>query len=35
MWEEPYLRFAAEDYVMDDLNNIYSHLTNNPNNKHS
>ena len=29
MWKEPYLRFAAEDYIMDDLNNIYSHLTNN------
>jgi len=29
MWKEPYLRFAAEDYIMDDLNNRYSHLTNN------
>ena len=35
MWKEPYLRFGAEDYVMDDLNNIYSHLTNNSIAKHS
>ena len=35
MWKEPYIRFGAEDYVMDDLNNIYSHLTNNSIEKHS
>ena len=35
MWKEPYLRFGAEDYIMDDLNNIYSHLTNNSIAKHS
>ena len=35
MWKEPYLRFGAEDYKMDDLNNIYSHLTNNSIAKHS
>ena len=35
MWKEPYLRFGAEDYVMDDLNNIYCHLTNNSIAKHS
>ena len=35
MWKEPYIRFGAEDYVMDDLNNIYSHLTNNSIAKHS
>ena len=35
MWKEPYVRFGAEDYKMDDLNNIYSHLTNNSIAKHS
>ena len=35
MWKEPYLRFGAEDYIMDDLSNIYSHLTNNSIAKHS
>ena len=35
MWKEPYIRFGAEDYKMDDLNNIYSHLTNNSIAKHS
>ena len=35
MWKEPYIRFGAEDYIMDDLNNIYSHLTNNSIAKHS
>ena len=35
MWKEPYLRFGAEDYIMDDINNIYSHLTNNSIAKHS
>ena len=35
MWKEPYLRFGAEDYIIDDLNNIYSHLTNNSIAKHS
>ena len=35
MWKEPYLRFAAEDYIMDDLNNRYSHLTNNLIDTHS
>ena len=35
MWKEPYLRFGAEDYIMNDLNNIYSHLTNNSIAKHS
>ena len=35
MWKEPYLRFGAEDYIMGDLNNIYSHLTNNSIAKHS
>ena len=35
MWKEPYLRFGAEDYIMDDLNNIYCHLTNNSIAKHS
>ena len=35
MWKEPYIRFGAEDYVMDDINNIYSHLTNNSIAKHS
>ena len=29
MWEEPYLRFSAEDYDIDNFSNIYSHLTNN------
>ena len=35
MWKEPYIRFGAEDYKMEDLNNIYSHLTNNSIAKHS
>ena len=35
MWREPYIRFGAEDYKMEDLNNIYSHLTNNSIAKHS
>jgi tubulin monoglycylase TTLL3/8 len=29
MWEQPYLRFGAEDYKLTDINNLYSHLTNN------
>ena len=35
MWKEPYIRFGAEDYSIDDINNIYSHLTNNSIAKHS
>ena len=35
IWKEPYIRFGAEDYRIDDLNNIYSHLTNNSIAKHS
>lgn len=35
MWKEPYIRFGAEDYHIDDINNIYSHLTNNSIAKHS
>lgn len=35
IWKEPYLRFGAEDYKMEDLGNIYSHLTNNSIAKHS
>ena len=35
MWKEPYLRFGAEDYIMEDLSNIYCHLTNNSIAKHS
>ena len=29
MWDEPYLRFSAEDFTFDDLNNQFAHLTNN------
>ncbi len=29
MWEEPYVRFSAEDYDINNFSNIYSHLTNN------
>ena len=35
LWEEPYLRFGSEDYNINDLNNIYGHLTNNSIGKHS
>jgi tubulin monoglycylase TTLL3/8 len=35
MWKEPYIRFGAEDYALEDINNIYSHLTNNSISKHS
>ncbi len=34
-WEEPYLRFSAENYDIENINNIYSHLTNNSIAKHS
>ncbi len=29
MWETPYIRFGAEDYNIEDINNLFSHLTNN------
>ena len=29
MWDDPYLRFSAEEYNIDNFSNIYSHLTNN------
>jgi len=29
MWDTPYVRFGAEDYNADDINNLFSHLTNN------
>ena len=35
IWEEPYLRFSAEDYNINDMSNLYSHLTNNSIAKHS
>ena len=35
LWNTPYLRFGAEDYNINDLNNIYGHLTNNSIGKHS
>ena len=35
IWEEPYLRFGAEDYNINDMSNLYSHLTNNSIAKHS
>ena len=35
LWNSPYLRFGAEDYNINDLNNIYGHLTNNSIGKHS
>lgn len=35
IWEEPYLRFGAEDYNINDISNLYSHLTNNSIAKHS
>ena len=28
-WEEPYFRFSAENYDINNISNIYSHLTNN------
>ena len=35
IWEEPYLRFGAEDYNINDMSNLFSHLTNNSIAKHS
>ena len=35
MWDEPYLRFSAEDFTFDDLNNQFAHLTNNSISKYS
>ncbi|MCQ2818140.1 MAG: tubulin--tyrosine ligase family protein [archaeon] len=35
LWEKPYLRFGAENYNIDKIDNIYSHLTNNSIAKHS
>jgi len=35
MWDEPYLRFSAEDFSFDDLNNQFAHLTNNSISKYS
>ena len=35
LWDDPYLRFGSEDYNINDLNNIYGHLTNNSIGKHS
>jgi tubulin monoglycylase TTLL3/8 len=29
LWDDPYLRFSAEEYNIDNFSNIYSHLTNN------
>ena len=29
VWDLPYFRFCAEDYSLNDINNLYSHLTNN------
>ena len=29
LWDDPYLRFSAEEYNIDNYSNIYSHLTNN------
>lgn len=29
IWDSPYVRFGAEDYDIEDINNLYSHLTNN------
>ena len=35
IWEEPYLRFGAEDYNITDMSNLFSHVTNNSIAKHS
>jgi hypothetical protein len=35
LYETPYLRFGAEDYDPGNLNNLYSHLTNNAISKNS
>ena len=29
MWREPYLRFCAEEYALDDVSNVFRHLSNN------
>ena len=29
LYDEPYVRFGAEDYNPENISNIYSHLTNN------
>jgi hypothetical protein len=29
IYDEPYARFSAENYNADNVNNLYSHLTNN------
>ena len=29
IYDEPYIRFSAENYNPENVNNIYSHLTNN------
>jgi tubulin polyglutamylase TTLL2 len=35
IWNKPYIRFGAEDYDISDINNLYSHLTNNSIGKNS
>jgi len=35
VYDEPYIRFGAEDYDPENIQNLYSHLTNNAIGKNS
>ena len=35
IYDEPYVRFSAENYNADNVGNLFSHLTNNSIAKHS